>query len=692
MKKGYRIALYIMVISFAFLAGLLRLYPIELMQLRVLDMHLGAMPATALPGTILIMGSDKSMADIGTWPWSREIWTELISKRLYLSKTIAMDVLFIDETTALVDEALAGAIADHGNVILGAHLDTNPRQSRYPIRPLMDAAAGIGFVNIESEADGSARRFRLAGEQPSGQGLLLSFPYAVHMANDGTASLGGTAGRYRLYGQGREIPVDEATHLYHHFVPNTGYEVYELSDVYLGRVPPETFQDALCIVGVSATGLEDTVTVPGGQMLSTRYLADCVSSIALFHNPPRAPSIIDAILCAFLFILCWLLSKQLPLRFGWLVPIVMSVGWFLLAHMLFIWGFVYLSSAIQMLSILAGYILALAGKLIGSKRTHAIQALSTDTLLRLADDIAVLDDDVRYDTYLSTFQEELWATSNVRIARALIKEAELENHSQMVCYKDARLNKKGFVFNIPLPTGTGEEKMYTVAASPRRLPAEVINSTAAFVISSYIYVDTLKESLRQQQALYSIVKCMSAAIDSKDPITSGHSQRVSDFAVQIAEWMGLEKKKVEQIRLAGIIHDIGKIGVPDSVLNKPGRLTEEEFDQMRKHPGKGQEIMRNIALPTEILDGIEQHHERLDGKGYPRGLSDREIGLTARVLKIADVYDALSSERQYKKAWPAEKVCDALYEGMGTEFDAEIVRLVLENIKPAGWTPTAAES
>ena len=201
----------------------------------------------------------------------------------------------------------------------------------------------------------------------------------------------------------------------------------------------------------------------------------------------------------------------------------------------------------------------------------------------------------------------------------------------------------------------------------------------------YLYI--VRENRQKQETLISMIDCMVSAIDAKDPITAGHSQRVSEISALIAEKKGLSKRDVDNIRFAGLIHDIGKIGIPDAVLNKPRKFTPEEYDKIKEHPEKGIKIMERAGLQEMILSGIKDHHERPDGKGYPSGKKAGEISLCAEIIKIADVYDALISARQYKEGWPIEKVCNILYEGKGTEFNAELIDLFLKEIQPKDWFP-----
>ncbi len=169
------------------------------------------------------------------------------------------------------------------------------------------------------------------------------------------------------------------------------------------------------------------------------------------------------------------------------------------------------------------------------------------------------------------------------------------------------------------------------------------------------------------------IKVLAAAIDAKDPYTRGHSHRVSDFSVAIAQQLGVKSDLVNDIRIGSLLHDIGKIGVPDQVLGKTAQLTTEEFDQIKKHPGVGYQIMYEVNLLHNTLPAIIEHHERLDGSGYPLGLKNEQISLMGRIVAVADVFDALTTDRPYRKAMDRESVLDYLEQRIGKEFDGPCV-------------------
>ena len=190
-----------------------------------------------------------------------------------------------------------------------------------------------------------------------------------------------------------------------------------------------------------------------------------------------------------------------------------------------------------------------------------------------------------------------------------------------------------------------------------------------------------EQAKKIRSSFLSAITSLAYALEAKDKYTSGHSQRVADFSMAIAKEMGLKQESIEKIKLAGLVHDIGKIGVMESVLNKPGRLTEEEYKHVQKHPEIGERILAPVANTDEILKLVRSHHERYDGTGYPDGLKGIQIPLCARILAIADAYEAMTSERPYREAMSDKEAQAKVERGAGSQFDPEVSDVFLKNKK-----------
>ncbi|MEE3468029.1 MAG: HD domain-containing phosphohydrolase [Eubacterium sp.] len=181
-----------------------------------------------------------------------------------------------------------------------------------------------------------------------------------------------------------------------------------------------------------------------------------------------------------------------------------------------------------------------------------------------------------------------------------------------------------------------------------------------------------------EKLLIHVVASLASAIDAKDAYTNGHSTRVAEYAMEIAKRYGYNEEKQDAVYMMGLLHDVGKIGVPDSVINKPGRLTDEEFAIIKTHPEVGSRILENIAEMPSLSTGARWHHERYGGGGYPDGIAGDEIPEEARIIAVADAYDAMTSNRSYRVALSQETVHDEIEKGKGTQFDPAFADIMLQ--------------
>lgn len=167
-----------------------------------------------------------------------------------------------------------------------------------------------------------------------------------------------------------------------------------------------------------------------------------------------------------------------------------------------------------------------------------------------------------------------------------------------------------------------------------------------------------------------------SAIEAKDKYTLGHSQRVSEYATQLAKKLKFSDEDVEEIQVAGMLHDVGKIGVADDILQKPAKLTKDEYEEVKKHPAIGSFILNTLDLPDTTMDAINYHHERFDGKGYPLGLKGKELSLSAQIIALSDAYDAMTSDRPYRKAMSHEDAIKEIKSCSYTQFNPDLVSLI----------------
>ncbi len=177
-----------------------------------------------------------------------------------------------------------------------------------------------------------------------------------------------------------------------------------------------------------------------------------------------------------------------------------------------------------------------------------------------------------------------------------------------------------------------------------------------------------------------IVRTLSGAIDAKDAYTNGHSTRVAEYSREIARRAGFPQEVQNDIYMMGLLHDVGKIGIPDAIINKPVNLSDEEYSVIRNHPVMGADILGNITEFPKLSTGARWHHERYDGKGYPDGISGEAIPVEARIIAIADAYDAMTSKRSYRDVLPQPEVRAEMAKGNGTQFDPVFLDIMLAMI------------
>jgi len=193
------------------------------------------------------------------------------------------------------------------------------------------------------------------------------------------------------------------------------------------------------------------------------------------------------------------------------------------------------------------------------------------------------------------------------------------------------------------------------------------------------YIERLKQAAEENRQLFiGSIRMLAAAIDEKDPYTRGHSGRVAKYSMLIGEQLALDAEMIDKLRISALLHDVGKIGIDDRVLKKPGALTDEEFHIMKQHPVKGANIMRPVPQLKEMLPGIELHHECVDGRGYPYGLTGDKIPLMAKIIAVADTFDAITTNRPYQSAMDLEFALKRVRELAGSRFDPSIVAALEE--------------
>lgn len=280
-------------------------------------------------------------------------------------------------------------------------------------------------------------------------------------------------------------------------------------------------------------------------------------------------------------------------------------------------------------------------------------------------------------------------TASPQITHDIAKESEFK------AWRDAALDW-GFNASIAFPLMKGEQvfgALHIYASDTNafkdeeevRLLEELTNDLAYGILSLRTRVSHEHQEMILRESLEQSIQTIAATVESRDPYTAGHQRRVSELATAIAQEMGLSEDQVNGIHLAAIIHDLGKIHIPAEILSKPGKLTNIEFMLIQTHPQSGYDILKNVKFPWPIADIIVQHHEKIDGSGYPYGLKDHQILLEAKIISVADVVEAISAHRPYRAALGIEVALDEIKKNSGITYDASVVDACVKLFEEKGF-------
>ena len=245
---------------------------------------------------------------------------------------------------------------------------------------------------------------------------------------------------------------------------------------------------------------------------------------------------------------------------------------------------------------------------------------------------------------------------------------------------DVKLERQGFGTSMWGLLRNGEDHSVAMGAIRRKPPFEVSEMQLMDFALSYggQILGNLRLAERLRRTSFEVVRAMVNAIDQKDQYTCGHSERVGFLSMVTGKAMGLKISQLQELEWGGLLHDVGKIGIPEKVLNKPARLTDEEFAIIKHHPARGYAVLKPIGTLKDVLDIVLHHHEVPDGTGYPKGLKGDAIPLLARIVHVVDAFDALTSDRPYRRPYSPEKAISILRQDAGTKFDSIIVEFFIE--------------
>jgi HD-GYP domain-containing protein (c-di-GMP phosphodiesterase class II)/CHASE2 domain-containing sensor protein len=681
-----------------------------------LDQRLRSLPwQPANPPIVLIEAGEKTFAKLKTWPWSRQYHADLLD-HLIEADTVVMDILFPERGDPAADTALTDAVRRQGRTIVAMHLVETvpgaPPQRVFPYVDLQAAARRSGYTNVTPDIDGLVR-FAVPLRQVD-DGIVaeqsvpsLSLAAARQVLDAPPAHITQErSGRHLLRLGPHKIPLDAKGRLWLQYAPRP-YPVYEYADVLEGRWSPETFRDKVVVIGVSASGAEDFYMVPGaGENLvisGARLNAEIIRCLLVGQGPTRARPITDLLLTVGMIILAAELGRSAHRWRSSLLFLGLCLAYAGLTRLLFTYQLHWVHLSLPLMGGASAFFSSLFFHHRWQRADLEFRTYSMDAILKLS--TLKLPADQTLEGYLASIWPEIEKGTGVRIV-TVSTTAETAVDQVAVNPDWGKTFKTGEIIEIsghqtPRKSGglrhqilipyvgmeSGGTQVYLHLGCPRPIPRALSETLATLVTAISWFFDSLQAARRRKRMLMDTIHAIFTAVDFKDPITGGHSNRVSDICKEIIAVLDLDSVQAEDIYLGSLIHDIGKIGIPDAILNKPGRLTDGEFDKIRSHPDIGKEILATVDLPKETMDALYHHHERYDGSGYPQGLKGDQISLAGRIVAVADVFDALSADRPYRGPLPLEEVCGFIEKRMGTDFDPRIAQVLLKLKAPRSLTP-----
>lgn len=642
------------------------------------------------PRITLVVVGERSLATLGVWPFPRARHAELLD-RMRLARVVGMDFLFPEASPQ--DEMLAKAMQAHGRVVLAAHtapLDDTPGAGQFavmPAAPLLQAAADIGFTNVDKDVDGLIRFARTI--RSGGGEMLPSLALAVaRQALQEEGEIRRDGDNFLLVFSTHSLHLDSMAQLW--FIPSLkGPPSYEYVDVLDGRVPQEAFKDSVVLVGAAASGAADFQIVPqafGSRVMSgVRFNAEELRALLTGDAVRIVPPWLNGLAAGLLTLGGGIImGLARPRRSS---PLVACLGavWLLIAWYLLARHRVWIGALVPLLGAISGGILVLLARLAFLHETWRTQYITLDSIVYLDADEAQ-----RHQT-LAAYLEALWARveseTGIRFLGGPMKRDELpqEFHREDKGRERVLIIPAGKSFRrMAVPLIAGGETTYALFGWRRRLSDDSARAAAALAISAAWFFRVQEEGKRRRRMLTDTIKAVFTALDYRDPTTGGHSTRVAELCLRIMEHLDLPPQLYEDIHLGALIHDLGKIGIPDSILNKAESLNRDEYQTIRNHPNIAQSILSTVELPQAAFDAVFHHHERFDGSGYPLGLSGDQISLAGRIVAVADVFDAMSHNRPYRRGQDLDEVLKFMKQLEGSHFDPEIMQAFLRLFPQAG--------
>lgn len=712
----------------------------ERLEIIAIDVRYQWFSAPARPDIVLVLIDSDSLKRVGPWPWRRSVHARLLRRVSAAgARAVGYDVEFGTPRDPESDAQLAGAVAEGRAIVLAVFHEYQrlPEGGAvYRATPLMPelrrAGAVAGSISFPIDAGGGVRRAPLA-EDVGGDPHWAFGVEVVRLAEGLPPDRVRWAGSGRLLLGSHTIRGDRHGLVYIDYAGGRGtFPGVPASDVLDGRVPDEVIRGRVVLVGASAIDLQDLHSSPfPGVMPGVEIQANLVSGllrgVAARRLPPWITLAVLAVLAA-----GWpavagravrrstrvlVKTVRLALTTGAIAAGLLAAGGILFwAWRLFLDVVPLMAGAVAMgaVAVVAEGVrtgrratasaVALAPASGGPPGAAAVLEQAVDILfmgLRDFMGVEALVVELRRGMRRPGVSRMVRAARDIRVGedlpacrdavhRALAERAPALLARLGPAFAPAAdapgLHAAGSAF---VPLVVGGKAIGVLHAHRRSAPFEADDLRVMVALGAQLALTAQNQDLMQDlQALYlGTMATLADAVEARDAYTGGHCKRVSDLSVRLAQAAGLPASEVEEVRIGALVHDIGKIGIADQILGKPGRLTPEEMEHVRRHTVIGERIIAQLPVSQTVRDVILSHHERYNGSGYPRGLRGDTIPMSARIVAIADAFEAMTSGRIYRPPISLDQALFELRRASGTHLDPYLIELFLHLLETEGIAP-----